>query len=362
MVIGAALLCAVLMSACDSGALKGSVSVYLHLYAQPADEILSSLLEEFDSQHPALTISPHVLPYQDMKRLLLENLKQEDRRGEDPDQDEDQVIVTVLTGGDLAHPDIQPLIQEFRPWQRTDWQLYYDTERLSAAGWDQKRLEAAVNKGLEKFIEELLPALNEGESVFVLGADFFWPWLAWIEHLEALSRNGRVPGDYDVASWERGLSAWQRLSEKPGVFNRDYRTMNMASAQLGIRGGKGLFVLSDPSAYRVYPPEQRRYIAGVTFPGADNWQIGTSFFLALLDPALKSGDKRKNDSLKAGDAVRKYLHGDTVTGRVLSSTGIFLLPITRDSAFLPKREIPSITQNVRDPDLQPLLKYLEKPE
>lgn len=330
--------------------LQGNIAAYFHLYAEPTDEILAGLIDEFADAHPRLSIETHIMPYQDMKRELLNDISGDST---------DHMVLTVLTGGDLQNPSIKPLVVDYTPWLQSDWRLFFNTERLKDSGWSQKKLEDAAAKGLDAFVRELKPSVHSGESLFLLGADFYWPWIAWLQHLEALNNRGRMPDGYSLDAWKKGLDAWAELSGE-GVFNENYKTVNMASAHLGISGGKGLFVLSDSSIYSVYPPEERHLIAGIDFPGARSWQVGTSFFLTLLDPSLSAGTDEDNRAMYAAREFRKFLHSEEVRDKILTTTGIFLLPLSGESEFLAKREIPSITQNVRDPEMQTLLKYLDQ--
>ncbi len=207
---------------------------------------------------------------------------------------------------------------------------------------------------MDEFISQIQNSVPGPESVFILGANYYWPWLAWIQHLYAAENNGRMPEDYEIETWNEAIEEWESLSSREGVFNEDYRELNFAGSALGIQDGDGLFVLSDSTIFQVYTPDERPGLGSIPFPGARSWEIGTGFYTSVLDLDTSGA------SLRAASAYRAYLHSREVREEMLAVSGIPLLPLSRDSDRPAKREIPSITQNVRDIEIQDLLKYLDK--
>jgi ABC-type glycerol-3-phosphate transport system substrate-binding protein len=323
---------------------RGSISAFFHLYSAPSRETLVSLLEEFSGFYPEVELSYDIEPYQDLRRSLAARLS------ENP-PGADEVLISVLAGRDLD--TYAGHYRKAVPWISSAWRLYYDSRRLAALGFSREELTALSASGMDSFTAAFRDYATGSELLFCLGADFYLPWLAWIQHLQLSATGGYSPTGYRPSDWTEGIREWKALSDS-GYFNADHEEINFAVSQLAISRGKGLFVLSDGSIYNTYPPRERIHLDSLPFPGAEtgNWQVGSSFYLGVFSGARDKED----DTSSLEELLLDYLFSEGVRDRFLSATGIPLLPRS-DSRTL--REIPSLTQKVDDPQLQELLKYLK---
>lgn len=322
---------------------RGHISAFFHLYSSPSREALTLLLQEFAGFYPEVELSYKIEPYQDLRRSLAARLS------ESP-PGKNEVIISVLAGRDLDAYDGH--YREAVPWISSAWRLYYDSRRLAVLGFKREELTALSASGMDSFTAAFNDYTTGDEPLFCLGADFYLPWLAWIQHLQLSATGGYSPTGYRPSDWAEGIREWKTLSDS-GYFNADHEEINFALSQLAISQGKGLFVLSDESIYNTYPPRERIHLDSLSFPGAEtgNWQVGSSFYLGVFPGA----QVKEDDSTSLEELLLDYLFSEGVRDRFLSATGIPLL--TRSSSRT-LREIPSLTQKVDDPQLQELLKYL----
>jgi ABC-type glycerol-3-phosphate transport system substrate-binding protein len=314
----------------------GRVRAFLHLYTSPQAETLARLLDEFASFYSDIDLEYRIAPYQDLRAEVVDALA----------AGVDAAVVTSLAGRDLEDSP-RPLAAS-SPWTSLRWGLFYDRDRLSEAGWTESGLAELSDRGLDAFVEALTPALRPGEALFSLGTTFDWPWLGWVQHLQLVEADGRLPDSFEPSRWAQGIAAWQDLRDS-GLFNADYRDRNWAESVYAISEGRALFVLSDTTIYGAYTPSSRGSLAMVPFPGsaAQGWQVGSSFYLGLILPATSDAELSA-----AGNELLRYLHSEGVRSRFLEATGTALLPRTPVSGL---REFPSLTQRARELDLRDLI-------
>ncbi|MDC7234102.1 MAG: extracellular solute-binding protein [Spirochaetales bacterium] len=322
--------------------IEGHVDAYFHLYASPTREVFEVLLSEFESFYPGIELEYHIEPYQDLKKTLISRL--ETGEGE-------SAVVCVLTAEDLLR--MAPGQENLSPWISSTWSIYYNEKRLSQLGYSREDLLALSDQGLEVFTRTFEDKVNEGETLFSLGADFYWPWLAWVQHLQLLDTGGKNPQAHGVQDWETGILLWEEMLSRD-YFNPDYRSFNWAGSHLAISRGESLFVLSDASLYSTYLPSERSSINSVPFPGsvAQHWQVGSNLYLVSL-----SGVQEDDSNAEAAGILVDYLRSEGIQTRFLEQTGIRFLMENEDRK---RKEIPSITQKTRDPAMQDLLKYLNR--
>jgi len=259
------------------------------------------------------------------------------------------IILTVLTGADLGGDNNGET--GFYPWISDTWGLFYSRSRLEEAGYSRSELMESAAGGLDTFITELAGVCSEDEYLFYTGASYSWPWLAWIQHLELEASRGQVPAGFTSGDYSRGIGKWNKLVAD-GLVNPDFADTGLAASLYSIRGGEGLFVLSDSSIYGAYLPDERSEIESIPFPGSieQGWQIGGSFYLGLI-----YGENTPDEVVRAGALLNEYLRNGEIRERFLQKTGILLLPETTPGDL---NEVPSLTQKVRDPELRELLSLL----
>lgn len=320
---------------------------FFHLYSSPVKEQLESFLVEFQNLYPEIDLEYRIAPYQDMRSLLLTTLEEQDALEEKIPR---SGVVAALSGGDLDLPP--PLALEPSPWISSAWGLFYNIDRLASLGFSRQELGELQAEGFEEFTGTLASRVDSDETVYSVGTAFYWPWLSWIQHLELLASGGVSPDGFDPSTWAPGISAFDSLLEN-GQVNQDYRARNFAGSQLAISDGSALFVLSDSSIYSTYPPDERKGLDFISFPGTfeQGWRIGSGFHLGAFTP-----EKVDRKAAAAEEQLLNYLHSESVADRFLRQTGTRILPRESVSAVT---EIPSLTQMAREPELQDLLKYLK---
>ncbi len=317
---------------------RGRILCFLHLYSSPAKETLTDILEKFNLTYPQIDLEYTILPYQDMLKALDPALETE--------TDKETIILTALSGREFdLHSNIN--IPE-SSWTGSRWELFFNEERLNTLGLDQDTLRELGSEGFSSFLSSLKDRTDPGEYLFFTGANYSWPWLAWIQHLQLSESGGIQPPGYSLSDWERGISGWRELIEN-GWMNPDFRQQNWARSQFSISEGKSLFVLSDSGIYNIYLPGERNKIEAIPFPGSEQggWQVGSSFYLCLIGP-----EGTVPETVLAGELLRDYLSSNGIRQRFLEKTGIIL---NEQSSIGINREIPSITHKVRDPELMELI-------
>lgn len=316
------------------------LEAFFHLYSSPAREQLASMLDEFMVFYPHIELEYHIEPYQDMRKLLQDRIEDTEAVGG---------FVSVLASNDL---DLLPVNSPApATWISSAWSLYYSRKHLEELGFSTEKLTELSSGLFNDFIAELGPAVPGGETLFSAGTSFYWPWLAWVQHLHLIANSGMSPEGYSLPDWSAGIRSWEEMV-RFGYINPDFRSLNMAGSQLAVGEEAALFVLSDSSIYSTYHPEDRAYIEFIPFPGAasQGWRIGSGVQLAAFsDPEISS------DEAEAEQLLLTYLHSEGIAGRFLKETGIRLLPLRNQAEVI---EIPSLTQQARNPEIQDLLKYL----
>jgi len=322
---------------------SGKLDIYLHLYSSPLKENLEALLDEFSSFYPSIDLEYHIEPYRDMKKSL-------EKKISGGESEENTLILSVLTGSDLSK---YPLIEEqAKPWTGHSWGLYFNKIELERLGYSKERLNELSSLGLEPFILEMKKLTTENKSLFNLGANFYWPWLTWIQHLQILENGGLEPEGFSPDDWKTGIEKFNSMTERH-LFNGDFEDSNWAGSLLSISEDRSLFVLADSTIYDVYHPSDRQQIVSIPFPGSldQKWQIGSTYYLAVIEKGIKS-----EAVIKSAETLIKYLRSESVSNRFLQSTGVKLSD-SPESDIL--KDIPSITQKVQDDEMQELLKYLK---
>ena len=324
------------------------IMAFFHLYNEPVRDHLEVILEDFRGFYPEVELEYRIEPYKDMKRSLVESLNDRSSLTEDS---ETWGIVSVLSAGDEALVPAE--VETPSNWISSSWRLYYSKKRLEDLGYDQRSVSVLSASGLEEFTEVLSAETRDGETLFVTGTMFRLPWIAWVQHLEILARNGEMPEGAALEDWARGMDAFEVLAAG-GLINPDHRQLNQAGSQLGILEGRGLFVLSDESIYSTYSPADRGRLQSIPFPGSENqgWRIGSGVILGGFTSS--ETDPRVAE---AEDLLLDYLHSEGVSERFLRETGIRLLP-RRTSRFAVK-DLPSLTGFVGDAEYRDLLTALD---
>lgn len=319
---------------------KGNVIVYLHLYSDTLKLNINSMLDEFNSFYPEIKITTIIKPYQDMRRILEADLKSPSA---------DHVIVSVLSGQDLEKLKAD---HNSSPWISYVWKLYYNKNRLNDIGYDEESLNSLSNLGMDSFIADFEDKLSEGESLYALGTKFYLPWIMWLQHLQLMADNGKMPGGYNVSEWEKGLESWETLQES-GHFDKNYHDMNMAYSQIAITEGDSLFVLSDSSIFSTYSPAGRSELGAIPFPGSvsQGWEVGSNFYLEMF-----AAEDSPESSILSAELIIDYLRSEGVSQRFLKQTGILLLPDKERSGI---KEIPAMTHHSMELEIQDLLRYLD---
>ena len=324
------------------------IEAFFHLYGEPVNERLVAVLEDFRGFYPEIELEYRIAPYKEMRRFLEESLTDRAARPEDT---ESWGIVSVLAAGD------SDLVPAGAPppgnWISSSWQLFYSLDRLQELGYDDRTISVLAASGFEEFVDALSGETGSGETLFITGTRFRLPWIAWVQHLELLARDGAMPEGAGIADWARGIAAFEDLAGR-GLINPDHPRLNQAGSQLGITQGRGLFVLSDESIYSTYSPGERSRLGSVPFPGSESrgWRVGSGILLGGFTPP--ESDPR---SAEAEDLLLEYLHSEGVSERFLRETGIRLLP--RRTSLFAVTELPSLTGMVGDSKYRDLLTALD---
>lgn len=327
----------------------GNIKAYFHLYHDPAKESLRGILHNFSASHPDIQVESRILPYQDMKKALAEDLGS-------PTGGSDELILTVLADTDI--PRNEEWSGAFAPWTGDTWGLYYNSERLAEAGYTGGEPAELAKSDFDTFVDSLRSAAEGEEVLFYVGAEYSWPWLAWIQHLQLEGlpegiQEGEGPGDYSPAAYRTGLERWDLLVEN-GLINADFVSAGLADSYYSISRGRALFVLSDSKIYDAYLPSERGQILSLPFPGLARrgLRVGSSFSLGLI-----YSEDTSSRTIAAGKLLINYLRSEEVRTSFLRSTGIPLLSAPTGEESI--EEVPSITRMVRDPELMDLLEYLK---
>ncbi len=322
---------------------SGVIKCYFHLYSPTVKESFNTLLDEFESFYPEITLVRVIEPYQDMKKTLSDDMKTV--------SDPTSPTIAVLTGQDVN--DIFGKSPTSSPWISYTWELYYNTEALSELGYNEESIQSFSTAGFEEFLKEFSPLSKTDRPLFSLGADYYWPWLVWVQHLELLLHNGKNPQGVTPEDWSEGIAYMEFLFDS-NLFNSDFRTRNFAWSQLAVNSGESLFVLSDSNIYRNIPPRERDFLGSVPFPGSvgQKWVVGSNFYLEAY-----ASEEVSPNTLAAGDLLLDYLRSEGIRQRFLKQTGIRFLP---DQGQRERKDIPSIAHRTIETEMQELLKYLDQ--
>lgn len=320
---------------------SGNISAFFHLYSSFSKETLEGILDEFKSLYPDIKLEYTILPYQDMKRkmaFLRDGLL----------SDPETVIVSTLIAADINNENISVSPGS---WTGQEWRLYYNKEVLAEAGMTEEDLVLLASENLDYFLSILSLKVEKGRTYFSVGASFYLPWLAWVQHLELGSSKGKMPNNFSVESWSRGIEQFDSLV-RDGYVNSDFLEINNAESILRMFRGESLFALSTQSLYSIFLSVNRSKLSSIPFPGSEKqgWYVGSSFYIAS-----QTTPETDKSAVKAANTLISYLRSNEIRERFLLKTGILLKEEQKLNGLV---ELPSITQIARENDLNKLLEVI----
>lgn len=313
------------------------IRTYLHLYEPHQSGTLTDLIHEFEQLFPQYNVILTIAPYQDMLAAAMSGLS-EAADG----MEVEQVFPDVVS---LVESDLRRFEKYSRPpvpWSGTMWHIYYHKPTMEKLGVTREDL---ADLSWEDF-RELMARLQEGgHTPISLGAQFGWPWLAWIQHLTLLNEGADAELSMDTS-----IEYWKEI-ESSGFVAPDYREKPWAPAVQDLIQGNGLFLLFDATIYRPLLPEERREIEYIPFPGSraegSSFSVGSFFYLAVPDEA---------QNREGAAALVDYLTSEGITRRFRQTTGTEIFMQNEFPENI--RIIPSIATSAREPAMRPFLDWL----
>ena len=319
----------------------GRITVFLPFYSFPEKQEMEFLLGEFKALYPEVDLEYRLQPYLDMKRNLSSFLTA-------GVESADTAVVAALLSAD------QPEGALVSPgsWTGLEWNLYYSEEVLRRQGFSPDDLAALASRGLEEFIAGVKPRLNPDQPLFSVSTRYYIQYLSWLQHLELERTGGRMPYSFEPAQWEKAAEAFRDLVGQ-GLINADHGEINEAATALNMFRGEALFTLFTDGIYSIFLPVHRAGIRKLPFPGSsrEGWFVGTGFYLTTFLAPKAPAPVRA-----AAEALVAFLRSDTAIVHMLENAGVRLNPVRGKRET---REIPSLSERVRNEEINSLLDFLK---